>query len=280
MKTLYVSDLDGTLLNSEAEITPETRKILNRLISDGMCFTFATARSIYSALPITDGLDINVPCILMNGVSIYDKKQQCYVRNVTIPCSASERIIRTFQDMGEHCFMYKFIDGRLTCCYTEITDRVMKSFAEVRKKRYNKPFLQCRTLLDEADDNVAYFTVTGGYDRLKAVADRLSDVEGASHAFYEDSYSHNWYLEFFSAEASKDNAVRYLKEHYGFDRVVAFGDNYNDISMLKFADTAVAVGNAADAVKEIADFVADTNDRNGVAEYLLNENNCLQFSEI
>ena len=275
MKTLYVSDLDGTLLNSKAEIPPKTSEILNQLTADGMYFTFATARSIYSALPITDVLDISVPCILMNGVSIYDKKQQCYVRNVTIPCSASERIIRTFQDMGEHCFMYKFIDGVLTCCYTEITDRVMKSFAEVRKKRYNKPFLQCRTFLDEADDNVVYFTVTGSYDRLKAVADRLSDVEGASHAFYEDSYSHNWYLEFFSAEASKDNAVRYLKENYGFDKVVAFGDNYNDISMLKFADTAVVVENAPDSVKEIADFVIGTNECSGVAEYLMkmNENN-------
>ncbi len=268
MKTLFVSDLDGTLLNSNAEITAETRQIINPLIEKGLFFTFATARSIYSALPITDGLDINIPCILMNGVSIYDINEKRCIRNVSIPCEGSAEIIRTFQKFGEHCFMYKFIEGVLTCCYTEITDKVMQSFAEVRKKRYNKPFVQCCSLLDMADDNTVYLTTTGSYEKLKPIADSLSDITGVSHAFYEDNYSHNWYLEFFSAEASKDNAVKFLKEHYGFDRVVAFGDNYNDLSMLKFADTAVAVGNAVADVKNAADHVADTNDRNGVAGYI------------
>ncbi|MDE6833583.1 MAG: HAD family hydrolase, partial [Ruminococcus sp.] len=71
IKRLYITDLDGTLLDSSGKVSVNTVKIINSLIGNGIYFTFATARSVYSAKPITAGININVPCILMNGVSIY-----------------------------------------------------------------------------------------------------------------------------------------------------------------------------------------------------------------
>ena len=55
MKTLYVSDLDGTLLNSDTKLSDKTKKIINQLVKNGMNFTFATARSITSAYVVTSG---------------------------------------------------------------------------------------------------------------------------------------------------------------------------------------------------------------------------------
>lgn len=271
MKRLYITDLDGTLLNSDAEISKKTADILNGLTDKGVNFTFATARSAYSVVHITAPLNINVPCILMNGVSIYDRDRSIFVKNEYIPESASYQALRAFEENGVHCFMYKICDDILTCCYSEITTAVMRSFAEVRKNRYNKPFVQYDRLIDHADGDVVYLTTTGEYEMLLPVKQAADSIQGLDSAFYKDTYEDKWYLELFSHRASKSNGVRYLREKYGFDEVVAFGDNLNDLPMFAEADIKVAVGNARDEVKAAADYVIGTNDEDGVAKWLFDE---------
>ena len=67
MKTLYVSDLDGTLLNSKQHTSSYTNQVINQLVDEGMLFSYATARSYYSAKPATKGLTAKIPLILYNG---------------------------------------------------------------------------------------------------------------------------------------------------------------------------------------------------------------------
>lgn len=67
MKTLYVSDLDGTLLNHSDQISDYSLKILNHLIENGLSFTYATARSLSSASKVTKGLNLKLPVIVYNG---------------------------------------------------------------------------------------------------------------------------------------------------------------------------------------------------------------------
>ena len=270
MKRLYISDLDGTLLDPKPEISAHTAEVINSLTAKGMNFTFATARSIYSAVPITAALDINVPCILMNGVSIYDIKHERYIKSEFIEPTVSAELLRIYKRHGVECFMYRIDNGALTCYYEELTSRVMRSFAEVRKNAYKKPFVQCR-LEDHADEYTVYFTTRGKYEELLPVKLEAEKIEGIDHAFYLDVYDDSWYLEFFSHKASKSNGLRYLREEYGFDEVVAFGDNLNDLSMFAEADIKVAVGNARDEVKAAADYVIGTNTEDGVAKWLLGE---------
>lgn len=271
MKRLYITDLDGTLLNSNGEISTKTADIINGLISRGICFTFATARSVYSAKPITSAININVPCILMNGVSIYDLSADRYIANQYIPVSASEKIVEAFRKADAECFMYRFNERVLTCYYTEITSRVMKAFAEVHKNNYNKPYVQCSSLLEAADDMTIYYTALTDYEKLLPVKETIDGMEDADCAFYKDTYTGKWFLEVFSAKASKSNGIRFLRERYGFDEVVAFGDNLNDLPMFAQADKKIAVGNAREEVKAAADIVIGTNDEEGVAEWLHDE---------
>ena len=79
-KTLYISDLDGTLLNPNAELPAYTKDALNRMIADGLCFSVATARTAASAFKILDGIQWKVPLVLLNGVLIYDFEQRCKAR--------------------------------------------------------------------------------------------------------------------------------------------------------------------------------------------------------
>ena len=149
----------------------------------------------------------------------------------------------------------------------------MRSFAEVRKNRYNKPFVQYDRLIEHADEDVVYFTTTGEYEKLFPVKQASDSIQGLDSAFYKDTYEDKWYLELFSHKASKANGVKYLRERYGFDEVVAFGDNLNDLPMFEQADVKIAVGNAREEVKAAADHIIGTNDEDGVAVYLLAEHN-------
>lgn len=268
IKKLYISDLDGTLLDNNAGLSDFTVKNINALIGQGMYFTFATARSVYSAKPITSALDINIPYILMNGVSIYNPRNDTYVKNEYITPEYSAQIIRAFSENNLKCFMYKIHDNVLTAYFTEITSQVMKSFAESRKNNYNKPFVQCRDLADEADGETVYFTTTGEYEEILPVRNIIQTIKGVNHAFYQDTYTGKYYLEIFSDKASKANGIKYLRNEYGFDEVVCFGDNLNDLPMFAESDIKIAVDNAKPELKAVADFIVPSNNDNGVAEWL------------
>ncbi|MDE5770724.1 MAG: HAD family hydrolase [Ruminococcus sp.] len=268
MKRLYISDLDGTLLNNDAKLSDFTVKSINSLTEKGLYFTFATARSVYSAKPITSALNINIPYILMNGVSIYNPTDDRYIKNEYINSEVSSEVIRVFKEYDLKCFMYKIHNDILTAYFTEITSQVMSSFAEVRKNNYNKPFVQCADLTDHADGETVYFTVTGEYERLFPVKSGIERIKGVNHAFYRDTYTGKYYLEIFSESASKANGIKYLRNKYSFDEVVCFGDNLNDIAMFGESDIKIAVGNAVTELKESADFVALPNENNGVAVWL------------
>ncbi len=268
MKHLYITDLDGTLLNNSGHLSERTVCIVNDLIEKGMYFTFATARSVYSAKPITSSLNINVPYILMNGVSIYNPENNTYIKNEYIQSEVSSEIIRVFEENNVRCFMYRTEKNILTAYFTEITTQVMQSFAESRKNNYNKPFVQCTDLADVADDKTVYFTTTGDYEKILPVKNAVENIKGVNYAFYRDTYTGKYFLEIFSENASKANGIKYLRNEYGFDKVVCFGDNLNDMAMFGEADVKIAVGNAVSELKKLADFVVLPNENDGVAEWL------------
>jgi hydroxymethylpyrimidine pyrophosphatase-like HAD family hydrolase len=97
----------------------------------------------------------------------------------------------------------------------------------------------------------------------------MSAIDGLRIEMYKDIYSDDlWYLEVFSETASKYNAVQYLRKHCGFDKIVGFGDNLNDIPLFAACDECYAVANAKPEVKEIATGIIGSNNADGVARWL------------
>ena len=268
IKQLYISDLDGTLLDKIGKLSEFSINTLNYLIDKGMYFTFATARSIYSAKPITSSLNLNIPYILMNGVSIYNPQNNTYVNNEYISVEVSDEIIRIFKENNLKCFMYKIDENILTAYFTEITSQVMQSFAESRKNNYNKPFVQCKDFAEVADDKTIYYTITEEYERLLPVKNAVEKLKDINFAFYQDTYTQKYFLEIFSATASKADGIKFLKNNYDFEKVICFGDNFNDMPMFKESDIKIAVGNAVPELKKLADFITLSNENDGVAKWL------------
>lgn len=117
--TLYATDLDGTLLRPDKSISDETAEILNGLVSDGVLFTYATARSFSSASPLLTKLHLNCPAVTFNGVFVIDPRDGRHiVENVFTPFSC-KIAIDYFNKMDIAPLVYSYIDGRERVSYLE-----------------------------------------------------------------------------------------------------------------------------------------------------------------
>ena len=105
MMQLFVSDLDGTLLNSAQELSPKTLNTVNNLIRKGLKFTIATARSVDSAAPYIEAIDLQLPIIVHNGVFIYDPVKKENVAATFLGSNTAAHILRLYQDAGISAFV-------------------------------------------------------------------------------------------------------------------------------------------------------------------------------
>lgn len=266
MNKLYITDLDGTLLDNKGSVSEETKKIINALTDKGVNFAVATARTILSVSNILNGVNINAPCILMNGVCTYDMAEKKYLHCHYIDPVATAEYVKTVSGKTDISpYIYTIKDNELCAYYENMDTEPARSFAEERRKRYGKNFIQVD--FKKLDPTYAvYFTMCGKKESIEPYHNKLKDTKGLYVTFYRDTYDTSiYYLEMCSDRASKAGGIRYLREHYGYDTIHCFGDNTNDIPMFRESDHRYAVANAVEELKEIADEIILSNIENGVA---------------
>lgn len=267
--TLYLSDLDGTLLDKSACLPKEAALRINRMTARGVRITYATARTVRSVSHILADVDFTLPgaapVALMNGVLVRDMRAGRYVGKETFSRENAEKLSLLLTECGAQPFVYTIdeghiIDGDPLCTfYFEISCPAMREFMEERVIRYRKPFRKVASVR-LIPGEIVYFCVLGPEETIKQAADRLerAGIAGIRYTFYRDAYKPDtWYLEIFSETASKKHAVEFLRRMTGCGRVVCFGDNFNDLPMFEAADVSVAVTNAVDEVRKAADFLTD-----------------------
>ncbi|MBN2558782.1 MAG: HAD-IIB family hydrolase [Clostridia bacterium] len=269
MKTLYISDLDGTLLNGGAELSEYTAGALRKLIEGGVHFTIATARTTATVEHILERVPVNVPAILMNGVLIYDMRKRIYLKKNPLPDDAVETVLAAIKSTGQAGLMYAIRDEKLITYYERLDDGPLRDFVAERVKKYNKTFTKTNEFSKTGAD-VIYFAFLESHDRIQRLRGLVKDIAGLDTVMYKDIYSGDlWYLECYSSAASKFNGVNYLRREYGYGRIVGFGDNLNDIPLFEACDECLAVENAKPELKEKADAVIGSNIDDGVARWLL-----------
>lgn len=269
MKTLYVSDLDGTLLNSNGKLTDFTINALNGLIEKNAYFTVATARCMTSAV-LLEPVHMQLIGIQLNGVLLYDFKNKEYVKSIPIDKNSAEKIIKMIKSHNRGFTMYYF-DGGVNMVNTGFANEYEKNFfVNVTKNDYKSSVVSEISAINTYGD-IIYFTMVDEYDSLACIYNDIKKLDGITALLYEDNYSHMYFLEVFSSNAGKDKAAVYLKEYYAADRLVAFGDNLNDIAMLNAADYALVTANGNETAKACADEVIASNDDNGVVRFMLND---------
>lgn len=265
-ETLYISDLDGTLLTSEQKISEKSLEIINRLTDEGMIFTYATARSIVTARKVAAGLILKNPVIVYNGAFILDAETgERLVKNVFTSEEAAE-IYGILGNFGISPIVYSIIDDKEKFSY--IPDRLtkgQKDFNDTRKGdvRHRPVSKDCEMLAGE----IFYFSCI---DKAGTMGEAFETLKDRFYCVYgEDIYSGDQWLEILPRSATKANAVIQLKEYLGCEKLVVFGDGKNDILMFKAADECYAVKNADPALKEIATGIIGGNNEDTVANFLL-----------
>ena len=275
MKTLYISDMDGTLLQSNGKMSEFTKEKLNEFYKKGIPFSVATARSMVSATPILQGVHFAAPIVLMNGVFVYDTETKKAVKYHEIEHSVLQKILDLFYEKDLHPFMFLYSDDyKLSIKYTEFDNEGMKEFYDERVDLLEGRFTQTDDLTKiEKGQHPVYVNYYALPQYLDDIVEKLKLIPEIDFAYYKDSYSDDWLIEIYSHTASKANGAKEVKEIVGADTITAFGDNLNDIIMLKGADTAVAVENAVPQVKEIADVIIGNNNDNSVVKYIIEKEN-------
>ncbi len=272
--TLFITDLDGTLLTPDAVLPDGAVELARELHKMGVHLTYATARTIRSAAFILAGLPFSEPVSLMNGVLMRDMNEGRYVEGNLLPAEAVEKIL----SVGGDPFVYTLTeDDELFTAYRRLANPYMEDFVQERVDKYGKPFRQMEDfrLLLEENQRIIYCCYLDTDDRLRPVYEAICALRNDAGepmvkcAYYSDHYRPGlWYLEVFSTGASKGNVCRRLRELTGRQVIVCFGDNNNDLPMFAESDYAFAVERAVDAVKEAADAVIPGEI--GVLEFIRN----------
>ena len=263
--TLYVSDLDGTLLTGDIRITDRTKDIINGL-SGRMHFTVATARSAQSALPLIRGLELSLPLILHNGVLVMDPHRGECLRKQTIRSGTALEIIDAFRSNGINPLVYTYRAEGNRVLYHPRQSSAQEHYIRDRISRGDTRFLECADY--SALDDIITVVGLDGFDTLDRIKACIESVDGVHIQFSKDLYFDYHWLEITHAEATKLHGVRFLKEYLGAQRVVCFGDHLNDLGLFEASDYRIAVANAVPELKERADLVIGGNNENAVAEYL------------
>lgn len=272
MKTLYITDLDGTFLNENGVVSEKSRQIVNRLSKKGMLFSVATARSILTARELLAGLQINAPIVLMNGVFLFDLNKNKVVSFHEISHAAFTEIVAAFERNGKSPMLWLYgDDGLLSVQYTQLELQVNRDFYESRKDSFGGRFYKTEVLSVSKGQHAVYINLVDTFDALQPIAEALKAVMGAAFAFYRDTYTDYWFLEVYSADASKANGAKEIQNTVHADRITAFGDNLNDLTLFSVADEKYAVENAVAALKTQADAVIESNRTDGVAKFLLQD---------
>lgn len=264
MNTLYVSDLDGTLLDSTPKTSDYTNLTIDRLNDKGIIFSYATARSYTTAKKVTKGLSIKYPMIVHNGVFIVNPDGEMLTKNVFSQADA-KFILDTLLKHGIYPLVYSLVDSKEKFSY--IKDKVnpqTKAFLDERKTdKRNRPVENTEQLYD---GEIYYFTIIGEQSKCQPIYEMFKENFQCYSQY--DMYSNAHWLEITSKSATKANAIIQLKDMLDCDNIVAFGDGINDIEMFKIADHCYAVKNAVDALKDVCTNEIDSNCSNGVARWL------------
>jgi Cof subfamily protein (haloacid dehalogenase superfamily) len=257
---LIAIDLDGTLLNSEHQVSERTEKALKAAIAKGVHIILATGKTFQSGAHIVKKLGVNSPSIFMQGTVSYNADGT--VRHqITLDSKVARQVITFAEDRG---YMMAIYSGQ------RILVRSLSKRIEELTTLYHEPMPEAvgslQNMLDTVPVNKLLAVKPGDGRAIMALRWQFKmQIDGGArllNAGIPDM------LEILPNGASKGAALKTLIKDLGVPSaaVMAIGDAENDIEMIELAGIGVAVGNAGQAVKDAADVVVASNDKDGVAE--------------
>lgn len=257
---LIAIDMDGTLLTPQHQITPAVKAAIAAARKQGIHVVLATGRPFIGVKRYLDELDLCTSggyCVTNNGALVQRTENGVCVAQTPLSfedylyCEALSRQLNVHMHALDFEFVYTA--NRDISAYT-----VYESYLTGMPLKYRA--------VDEMDRQRVFPKVMMIDD--PAVLDRaIGRIPAEAYARYTIIKSAPYYLEIMDKRVNKGEGVRLLTEHLGLtpENVMAIGDHENDLAMIRYAGTGVAMGNAIEDVKAISQFVTRPNTEDGVA---------------
>ena len=280
-KQLFVTDLDGTLLNSEQKLSDYTVGTLNRLIDKGLPITFSTSRSFYTTSMMLNRVHFCLPCITYNGVYVMAADTGVVIKKNLLDPVVFDDVMCIASGMSLKPYVFgKNGEGEEKLLYEEPENSAQRQYIDERKKRNDKRLQKSEDdslLYAKASDialeeliNVNFLYSEEEIRKLENILRPKYDSQ-VSIKVIKDIYNPGYfYLEVSNKDANKGKMLEYVSDLLQVEMkdITVFGDQANDKEMFDLAGTKVAVENANDKLKAMADIIALSNDQDGVAKYL------------
>ena len=258
-----LADLDGTLLRSDKTISPETKKFLEDFMADGGIFVPATGRALFS-LP-ANILELNGVryAITENGVSVIDLNTRKAIFQTYLPEHCVTGILELIKD--KQAVIECFVDGQPYIDSYDYNNWGVRGGHPKREqyvKSTRKPVDDIRSFILNNKHRMDCIDLTVDSSRREEIADKLK-------ATLPEIYITNSeidLLEISNINSGKHVGIPVICELYKItpDEIIAFGDNDNDVEMLKHVGLGVAVANCSDKCREAADVITLSNNEDGM----------------
>lgn len=278
---LYVSDLDGTLLNTDREISAYSKSELNKLIDKGVNFTIASARTPATVVEMVEGVNLKIPITLMNGVLIYDVNKNKYIDIKEIEKESALNIIDIFEEENKQVFIYAIKDNHIFVYHKELINKYEQKYFDERRDKPLKTFIQVDNYKEAIKNTkVINFVILDDFDVVANIHNKVNKIEGIIAEYHKDIYGEGHYFyEVYSAKASKANGIKFLQRYVDSVDIISFGDNLNDIPMFEVSAECYAMGNAVDKLKKMATATIGDNNSDSVANFMKNRFLNYKFEE-
>lgn len=269
MRTLYVTDLDGTLMRNDMTISEESVRIINQLIDSGILITYATARSFHSAYTITKNIRFKLPVITRNGTTFADqiavKEQETSFFSIGVLKELKE-LLPVIYRCG---FTSKYIDGKMYKMYQGgVKCKEFQGYLDYYHSIGDTRMRMVDDIEKQFEGDISYITLISTREELLPYYEAVKESNRWETVFQKDTYREEYWLEICPKDATKAKAVLKLKDRLECERLVVFGDSINDLPMFEIADEAISVSNARPEVLSAADHIIGSNESDAVAKYI------------
>lgn len=268
-KPIYITDLDHTFLRTDQSVSDFSAKVWNEKVQKSI-LSVATARSFQKSHDFLDKLHLDAPMILLDGTMIVSPEKKL-IDLKTINKALGDAVVEVGLEFDIDPFIIGLKDMNLN--ETFLYPRKLNEHQKFVLKGYkNDPRMQFNPQNKTMDMNlkIVYF---GDKETLEPLTLKLKEIfkDTIECKLSPEKYSDGWFLTILHPEGDKAHALQKVADYINRDthEMTVFGDSINDIGMFKLAGTSVAVANALDEVKEVADIILPhSNDEDAVAKYL------------
>ncbi len=254
----FVTGFDGALYHEKNHMSPYSVFELNQMLNDGIKFTIATERTPASLMSELGDLHLKLPVIAMDGAVLYDLNEKRYLACNGLSKEMTQRICDLLRKKELHYFLNVVLQDVLLIYYHEFrNEEEQKLYERARSSPYRNYVYG-----DVPEEGIpVYFLLVVKKEDADAAQQEIQQLEGAEELLFlrdtsetPEGYCH---LKIYHKNATKEYMVRRLLEDVtgmGNRKVVAFGSNKNDVSLMQWADLSYATAEASADVKAAADY--------------------------